>query len=197
MLYIFLQLERLKFMLLFFYHIPFITQTAFQHVMFAYPLQVLNFAVVYFIHHVMSPMTRVRSLEERFYIKVAKLTIFNNLPTTPEPPHQKKERENLLLGLCEKKGANQLRVNHAAEMCHGYGKIIVNQKFQVSSHLLQLYSPVCVRHGLKPPKTRLIIMFITHSLSPLHLIEIRVRAASDPSPFSHTQASEDLKYLAY
>ena len=115
---------------------------------FAYPLQVLNFAVVYFIHHVMSPMTRVRSLEERFYIKVAKLTIY--------PPHlshhtRKKDRENLFLALCEKKGANQLRVNIAAEMCHRYGKIIVNQKFQVSSHLLQLYSPVCVRHGRNPP----------------------------------------------
>ena len=43
-----LQLERLKFM--FFLSYSLITQTAFQHVMFAYPLQVLNFAVVYFTH---------------------------------------------------------------------------------------------------------------------------------------------------
>ena len=73
----FLQLERLKFM--FFLSYSPSSLRAFQHVKFAYPLQVLNFVVVYFIHHVMSPMTRVRSLEERFYIKVAKLTIY--------PPH--------------------------------------------------------------------------------------------------------------
>ena len=46
---VFLQLERLKFML-FFLSYSLITQTAFQHVMFAYPLQLLNFAVVYFMH---------------------------------------------------------------------------------------------------------------------------------------------------
>ena len=70
---VFLQLERLKFMFFLSYSLHH------SHVKFAYPLQVLNFAVVYFIHHVMSPMTRVRSLEERFYSKVAKLTI--------DPPH--------------------------------------------------------------------------------------------------------------
>ena len=43
-----LQLEKLKFM--FFLSYSLITQKAFQHVMFAYPLQVLNFAVVYFMH---------------------------------------------------------------------------------------------------------------------------------------------------
>ena len=45
---VFIQLERLKFMFFLLYSL--ITQTAFQHVMFAYPLQVLKFAVVYFMH---------------------------------------------------------------------------------------------------------------------------------------------------
>ena len=60
----------------------------------------------------------------------------------------------------ENKGADQLCGNHAADqhLCFRYTDSTIpdypfssyNLKFQVSCHLMWLYSPVCVRYGWKP-----------------------------------------------
>ena len=67
--------------------------------------------------------------------------------------------------LCENKDSDQLHVNragdqggnHAADrrLCFRYidstiPLLPIKSKFQASNHLLLLYSPVCVGHGLKP-----------------------------------------------
>ena len=56
--------------------------------------------------------------------------------------------------ICENKGADQLRSNCAADqlLCFRYidSTILLNPKFQASSHRLWLYSPVCVGPGRKP-----------------------------------------------
>ena len=59
--------------------------------------------------------------------------------------------------ICEHKDADQLRGNREADqrLCFRYIDIVqslffLNPKFQASSHLLWLYSPVCVRPGRKP-----------------------------------------------
>ena len=70
-----------------------------------------------------------------------------------EPRHEKTG-----FCICENKGADQLRGNREADqrLCFRYTDRIVqsiyflNTKFQASSHLLWLYSPVCVGPGRKP-----------------------------------------------
>ena len=58
--------------------------------------------------------------------------------------------------ICENKDADQLRGNREADHVFVFAIRIVqslyylNPKFQFSSHLLWLYSPVCVRPGPKP-----------------------------------------------
>ena len=58
--------------------------------------------------------------------------------------------------ICENKDADQLRGNHEADQrlgcvtCKVQFLFYLNPKFQVFSHLLWLYSPVCVRPGRKP-----------------------------------------------
>ena len=57
--------------------------------------------------------------------------------------------------ICENKDADQLRSNHEADQCLCFRLIVqslyfLNPKFQASSHLLQLYSLVCVGPGRKP-----------------------------------------------
>ena len=58
--------------------------------------------------------------------------------------------------LCENKDADQLRGNREADQRFVFATRIVqslfflNPKFQASSHLLCLYSPVCVGPGRKP-----------------------------------------------
>ena len=58
--------------------------------------------------------------------------------------------------ICENKDADQLRGNREADqrLCFAIRTIqflyYLNPKFQASSHLLWLYSPVCVRPGRKP-----------------------------------------------
>ena len=52
--------------------------------------------------------------------------------------------------ICENKDADQLRGNREADqrLCFRYtdrtSPLLLNTKFQASSHLLRLYSPVCV-----------------------------------------------------
>ena len=59
--------------------------------------------------------------------------------------------------ICENKDANQLRGNREADqrLCFRYidstnPRFYLNMKFQASSHLQWLYSPVCVGPGPKP-----------------------------------------------
>ena len=58
--------------------------------------------------------------------------------------------------ICENKDADQLRGNHKADqrLCFRYMDsaipLLLNPKFQASSHLLWLYSLVCVGPGRKP-----------------------------------------------
>ena len=58
--------------------------------------------------------------------------------------------------ICETKGADQLCSNCTADqrLCFRYTEVpclyFLNPKFPVSSHLLCLYSPVCVRPGWNP-----------------------------------------------
>ena len=58
--------------------------------------------------------------------------------------------------LCENKDADQLRGNREADQRLCFATRIVqslyylNPKFQASSHLVWLYSPVCVGPGRKP-----------------------------------------------
>ena len=56
--------------------------------------------------------------------------------------------------ICENKDADQLRSNCTADkrLCFCYTDSIIPllPKFQASSHLLWLYSPVCVGPGRKP-----------------------------------------------
>ena len=57
---------------------------------------------------------------------------------------------------CENKSADQLHGNCAADQhlcfCNIDSTIPLLPKFQASSHLLWLYSPVCGRAGLKPQR---------------------------------------------
>ena len=53
--------------------------------------------------------------------------------------------------ICENKGADQLRVFATQIVKSLY---FLNTKFQASSHLMQLYSPVSVGSGRKPPEDR-------------------------------------------
>ena len=60
-------------------------------------------------------------------------------------------------GICESKDADQLRSNREADqrLCFCYIDSTISlyflyTKFQASSHLLWLYSPVCVGPGQKP-----------------------------------------------
>ena len=56
--------------------------------------------------------------------------------------------------ICENKDADQLRGYVISAFVFATGIVqslfYLNPKFQASSHLLQLYSPVCVRPGRKP-----------------------------------------------
>ena len=58
--------------------------------------------------------------------------------------------------ICENKDADQFRGNREADqrLCFRYTDnttlFFLNPKFQKSSHLLWLYSPICVGPGLKP-----------------------------------------------
>ena len=58
--------------------------------------------------------------------------------------------------ICENKDADQLRGDREADqrLCFRYTNstipLLLNPKFQASSHLLGLYSSVCVRPGRKP-----------------------------------------------
>ena len=59
--------------------------------------------------------------------------------------------------ICENKGADQLRGNREADqrLCFRFLESTIHllskyEKFQASSHLLWLYSPVCVGPGRKP-----------------------------------------------
>ena len=58
--------------------------------------------------------------------------------------------------ICENKDADHLRGNRTADqrICFRYTLVqflyFLNPKFQVSSHLLCRYSPVCVGPGRKP-----------------------------------------------
>ena len=58
--------------------------------------------------------------------------------------------------VCENKDAVQLRGNHEADqrLCLTIwivqSRYLLNPKFQASSYLLWLYSPVCFRPGRKP-----------------------------------------------
>ena len=58
--------------------------------------------------------------------------------------------------ICENKDADQLRGNREADHAFVFAIRIVqplyyiNPKFQASSHLLWLYSPVCVGAGREP-----------------------------------------------
>ena len=58
--------------------------------------------------------------------------------------------------ICENKDADQLRGNREADqrLCFRYtdSTIALLPKFQASSHILWLYSPVCVGPGQKPRK---------------------------------------------
>ena len=67
--------------------------------------------------------------------------------------------------ICENKDADQLRGNREADQCLFFRYIdstiplsFLNPKFQASSHLMWLYSPVCVGPGQKPPKTGFLTM---------------------------------------
>ena len=58
--------------------------------------------------------------------------------------------------ICENKDADQLRSNREADqhLCFRYSELVqslyfLNPKFEASSHLLWLYSPVCVGSGQK------------------------------------------------
>ena len=54
--------------------------------------------------------------------------------------------------ICTNKGADQLRSNRTADqsLCLHYIDSTINPKFKASSHLLWLYSWVCVEPGRKP-----------------------------------------------
>ena len=57
--------------------------------------------------------------------------------------------------ICENKDADQLRGNREADHAFVFATLVqslyfLNPKFQASSHLLWLCSPVCVRPGRKP-----------------------------------------------
>ena len=58
--------------------------------------------------------------------------------------------------LCENEGADQLRSNCEADqrLCFRYSNstisLLLNPKFQASSHPLWLYMPICVRPGQNP-----------------------------------------------
>ena len=60
--------------------------------------------------------------------------------------------------ICENKGADQLRGNRETDqpLCFAtriaQSLYFINPKFHASSHLLWLYSPVCVGPGQKPRK---------------------------------------------
>ena len=60
--------------------------------------------------------------------------------------------------ICEHKEADQLRGNREADqrLCFATwierSRFCLNPKFQTSSHLLRLYSPVCVGPGLEPQR---------------------------------------------
>ena len=60
--------------------------------------------------------------------------------------------------ICENKGADQLRSNREADqrLCFRYLDSIIpllpKSEISSSSHLLWLYSPVCVRPGRKPQR---------------------------------------------
>ena len=67
-----------------------------------------------------------------------------------------REKTNNLHKLCENKDADQLRGSREAISVFVFATWIVqslyllNTKFHVSSYLLSLYNPVCVRPGRKP-----------------------------------------------
>ena len=54
--------------------------------------------------------------------------------------------------ICENKDADKLRGNREADqrLCFRYTDTTLNPKFQASSHLVWLYSLVCVGPGRKP-----------------------------------------------
>ena len=60
--------------------------------------------------------------------------------------------------ICKNKDADQLRGNRKADqrLCFRYRDntipLVSKSKFQASSHLLWLYSPVCVKLGRKPQR---------------------------------------------
>ena len=55
--------------------------------------------------------------------------------------------------ICESKDADQFRSNRAFNFATVQSLYLIHLKFQASSHLLWLYSRVCVRPGRKAPKT--------------------------------------------
>ena len=71
--------------------------------------------------------------------------------------HMSLVMRKLVFCMCENKDADQLRGNREADqrLCFRYTDstiplLPIYMKFQASSHLLWLYSPVCVRPGRKP-----------------------------------------------
>ena len=70
-----------------------------------------------------------------------------------KPRHEKPD-----FCICENKGADQLRGNHAVDQRLYFRYIdtislfFLNQKYQTSSHLLRVYSPVCFGPDRKPGK---------------------------------------------
>ena len=63
-----------------------------------------------------------------------------------------------VFGICENKDADQLRGYREADRAFVFATYIVqslyflNTKFHASSHLMWLYSPVCVGPGRKPQR---------------------------------------------
>ena len=89
--------------------------------------------------------------------------------------------------ICENNGADQLRGNREADqrLCFRYRDIVqflyfLNPKFPVPSHLLCLYSPVCVGPARKPHcwfSHEAAHMFSLHPLAASFHIIVRLRGA--------------------
>ena len=77
--------------------------------------------------------------------------------------------------LCENKGADQLCSNCTADqhLCFGYtdsiSLFLLNPKYQVFSHLLQLYRSVCVGPGLTPQRLFFLCHFSNTVFSSAHI----------------------------
>ena len=89
---------------------------------------------------------------------------------------------NMHFAYAKSKSADQLRGNHAADqrLCFLYTIYFLNLKFQASSHLLWLYSPVCVGMVENPGQ-----VFLQHGSNPdtrpshLHFAKAKQMVVSD------------------